>query len=167
MYMHIAWYVAATALGLALGLHFGRLLTAVVAHWESTKIASKVSMAVITFLLGGGGGAAIFEYISAAKSGPFYGGGLAVGMIASFFSPRLPGRYTLESVLHVVKMSDALRDAVPDVKERALLILTPLAPPGQIQREAKLNEAQLAHALERAIDLVPDEQLENEGDDGP
>jgi hypothetical protein len=160
--MYIAWYIATGVLGIALGLHFGRLLTAIIAHWESTKIASNVSMSVVAFLFGGGGGAALFEYI-AGDSGPFYVAGIAIGMIYAFFAPP-PWRYTFESVALVLKMNDELQQHVPDVQQRALLILAALVPPKQIQRDAKLSEAQLADDLERATDMFPENESQGTPD---
>jgi hypothetical protein len=165
--MDTAWYATSSVLGLALGLYFGRLLTAVIVHWESTKTVSRVSVALVTFLLGGAGGTALFEGVLEAPTGVLYMGGLAVGMIVAFFRPRLPAQYTIETVLQVVRMSEALRDEVPDVEERALLILAPLVPPKQIQRDSKMNEGQLARDLEAAADKFPDINAEAENQDSP
>ncbi len=164
--MEYIGYAAAIVVGLAFGLYFGRLLTAVVTHWEGTATAVKWSTAVIGFLLGGGGGAVIFRVLSGTSDSVFYLLGLGVGMIAAFFFPRMPARYSLETFKHVVKMSDALRDEVPDPEERALLILAPFTPPKSIAREADIDENELASRLEHATDSLGKSDDQSETNNG-
>ena len=165
--MHVVWYVAAASFGLALGLHFGRLFAAIIAHWESVAVTAKAMKGVVLFLLGGAGGVGgtvLFSLII-DKGGAFYLCGLGVGLVITFIAPGLPPRYTRKSIKSVVQMSDALQEKVSDVDERALLILTTLVPPKAIQREGKRDEGQLARELEEATDRIaePDDE---KGDDG-
>ena len=60
-------------------------------------------------------------------------------------------------------MNDALQN-VRNMQERALLILTVLVPPKQIQRDASLSEAQLARDLERATDSFQDNEIQQSPD---
>jgi len=149
--MDYLWYVAGFGLGLSFGLYFGRLLTAIIAHWESTAAAAKWYTSIIGTLLSGGAGTA-FWLFSGHNADVFYLLGLALGMIHSYFWPHMPPRYTLESVTHIVTMSEMLRDKVPDIEKRVLLILTPFKSPKSIEREASINETEFAGKLEQAID---------------
>ena len=147
------WYIAGIMFGLPLGLYFGRLLTAIVANWESSAVAVKWSTSIIGMLLGGGGVTA-FVVFSSHNADVFYLLGLGPGLLYSYFRPHMPPRYTLESVTHIVRMSEALRDNVPDVEQRVFLILAPLAPPKSIEREAMISEKELAGKLEAAADTL-------------
>ncbi len=152
--MEVIAYAAAIVVGLALGLFLGRVLNAVVINWESTAAAAKWSLTVIAFVLGGGAGAVIFQAFSETQQANFYLLGLGVGMLAAYRFAKAPRRYSLETFTHVVKMSEALRDSVPDVEERALLILTPFTPPKAIERDTGMKPSELADKLERATDTL-------------
>ena len=161
-----AWSIAAALVGISLGLYFGRLMAAVILHWESSGTAVKTWMAVVAFVFGAGavGSTALFGVISSLDHGAFYLGGWAVGAIFSYFQPRLPTfaqlqprlppDYTLESVQNVVRMSEELRDDISDAEKRALLIAATLIPPKSIERREHINEQELARALEDATDAT-------------
>ena len=149
--MNYLWYVAGFGIGLAMGVYFGRILTAIIANWESAAVAVKWSTSIMGMLLGGGGVTA-FVVFSSHNADVFYLLGLGPGMLYSYFRPHMPPRYTLESVTHIVRMSEALRDNVPDVEQRVVLILAPLAPPKSIEREARMSEEELAGKLDQATD---------------
>lgn len=150
-FMECLGCVAACVFGLALGLHIGRLLSAIIVYWESTQAAKKTYMSLIGFALGGGGGAVIFNVISGSHV-ILYLLGLGSALLYSYFRPHMPPRYTLESVTHIVTMSEMLRDKVPDIEKRVLLILTPFTSPKSIEREASISETEFAGKLEQAID---------------
>ena len=147
-------YAAAIVVGLALGLFCGRLLNAVYVHWESAATAVKASRGLIAFLLGGGGGAVIFHALSGSHEPTFYLLALGLGMLAAFFFAKVPPRYSLQTFRHVIRLSEALRDEVPDPEARALLILSTFAPPRMIEEEAGMDQAALAGQLERATDAL-------------
>ena len=146
-------YLASPLIGLGLGLHYGRLLTAFIAYWQSTRTAEKAFKSVVLFLLGGGGGAGIFAIFSGSHAA-LYLIGLALGMIFTFFWPRMPPRYTYKGILTIIEMSEAMRDSVPDAGKRARLILAPLAPPKAVERDEKISEKELARELEEAADAL-------------
>lgn len=146
--MDCLWCIVGIVFGLPLGLYFGRLLTAIIAYWESAAAAVKWSTSIIGTVLGG----AAFVLFSSHNADVFYVLGLGFGMLYSYFRPNMPPRYTLESVTHIVRMSEALRDNVPDLEQRVVLILTPLAPPKSIEREARMSEEELAGKLDQATD---------------
>jgi hypothetical protein len=151
--MELIGYAAAIVVGLAFGLFFGRLLNAVVVNWESTATAVKWSIAAILTLLGGGAGAVIFSALPGAHQPTFYLLGLGSGMIATFFTKARP-RYSLKMFREVVALSEALRNEVPDVEKRALLILTAFAPPNAIERGVGIDETDFARQLEQATDSL-------------
>lgn len=150
--MDCLWYLAGFVLGLASGLYLGRLLTAIIVNWESTATAVKWSTSIIGSLFGAGGLGTAFWYFSSHGADVFYVLGLALGMTCSYFWPRMPARYTLESVRYCVTMSEALRNKVPDTEQRAILILTPLASPKSIERQTNISETELARRLQQAAD---------------
>lgn len=156
--------IAACLFGLSLGLYFGRLLTAIITYWESARTAEKAYRSIIAFLVGGSGGAAIWRLFSASHV-IFYLIGLASGMVITYFWPRIPRSYTLGTVTQIIKMNEAMRDHVPEIKKRALLILASLVPPRCIEREEKINERDLAKQLEEAIDVF--QEAEPESADSP
>jgi hypothetical protein len=86
--MNIAWIIGTVALGAALGLYFGRLLTAILLYWEGVRIAARTTTLLVGFLFGGPGGAALFQFVSPANGGAFYAAGVALGMLVAFFAPR-------------------------------------------------------------------------------
>lgn len=147
-------YLAAGMLGLAFGLFFGRLLNAVVANWENTDRAVKSSITVIVFLLGGGGGAAIFGVFLGPHDLVFYVFGLAIGMIGAFFFANVPTAYSLETLTDIIRLSDALRDEVPDPEKRTLLVIAPFTPLKSIGSQAGIDRVELASRLEQAADTL-------------
>lgn len=150
-------YLAACIVGLGLGLHFGRLLTAIIAYWESTGAAAKAYISVIGFALGSGGGVVIFRLFSGSHV-TFYLIGLGLGIVTAFVWPRIPARYTLENITLITRMSEALRVNVPKIRERALLILAALTPPKSISREERISKKELAEKLEEAADAFQGEE---------
>jgi hypothetical protein len=160
------WYAAACVLGLALGLAFGRLLAAFILHWENTDVAYKATTGLVSFALGGGAGAGIFAVLGSNQAG-LYVLFLAVGMTFAYFLPLLPSLYTVASVRSVVRMSDALRDRIPDEEERVLLILSFLVPYKEIQQQTNISKPELEHRLEQAADaMAGDEGVEDDGEGG-
>lgn len=159
--MYVVWYAAAFAIGTGLGLCFGMLLRAVIANWENAATASKIFMAVMLALFGGGafGATALFARLMAADNAAFYLLGLGIGLtlgIVGLFFPARP--LTLKVMKGAIEMSDALRETVPNVDDRASLIASQFMPPKQIEREAKIGEQELAQRLERAADAVAEEE---------
>ncbi len=145
---------AATLLGLALGLVFGRLLNAIMVHWEGVATAVKWSAWAVAFLVGAGGGAAILRVLSGPNQPAFYLLGLAVGVLIAFFFVKVPPRYPPDLFKNVVSMSDDLRDEVRDPDKRALLIEASFVPPEAIQRATGMDKGKLAHELEQAADSL-------------
>jgi hypothetical protein len=149
------WWVAGFGIGFALGLYFGRLLTAVLADRERVTTAVNLTKSISVFVLGGGAGAIIFERLSGGKDvAPFYVLGLAFALIGTFFWPKLPPRYTLRNVEEILWLGDALRDEVPDVRKRALLVLTRVVPPEVLQRSEGMSTTEYASQLEGATDAA-------------
>ena len=146
-------YLASPLIGLALGLHCGRLFTAFIAYWESTGTAERAFKSVVLFLLGGGGTAGIFGLFSGSHAA-LYLIGLAFGMIFTFFWPRMPPQHTYGGTLTIIQMSELLQASVPDAGKRARLILATLAPPKAIEHDERISEKELAKELEDAADAL-------------
>jgi hypothetical protein len=100
-------------------------------------------------LVGSGGGAGILAVFSGAT--PWYLAGVGAGMVwGCFHQPVLLASYTLETVTHVVRLSDSLRDKVADVDERSATILALLAPP----TSEKKSKEDIAKALDAGLDKL-------------
>lgn len=166
--MNCLVYIAGIAVGLVLGLYFGRLLNAIIVYWESTTTATKAYKSSIGFILGAGGGAVIFGLFSGYHAA-FYLIGLAIGMVITFFWPRIPSRYDPSTIKLIINLNEAMRNNLPDVEQRTTLIISALEPPKSIEREEKISEATLAKKLEEATDAFQDagaevaDDLKNEG----
>jgi hypothetical protein len=158
-------FAAAIAIGIALGLSFGRLLTALVVNYESAQTAVSSYTKAVAFVLGAGGGAALFKYLEAETDVVFvYLLGLGIGMTGGFFM-RLPqAPLTLERLVQIIDMADALRPTVKDSRRRAILILATMVPTKVISRAYGLTKAQWAKSLEDAADILGDQIDGDNGD---
>ena len=166
--MEYLWYTGAAAVGLALGLHFGRTFAAIHAYWESASVATKSMTALMAMLFGGGGaigGTAVFSYLVVNGGAP-YALGLGVGLTASFFWPCLPSPVTIEKVRQIITLNDALREKLPDTGKRALLIASLFEPPKVLQRASKIDPQQYLSELEQATDMIA-EADDDQGHLGP
>ena len=153
-------YIVGGVFGSAIGLYLGYLLTAIIVHWESTATTTKAYRSMIMFVLGGMGGAAI-SWLFCGASAVFYVLGLAVGMIFAFFyCQRFPSPFTFNSVKLIIQMSEAMRDSIPDVDQRTILIIAPLAPAKAIEHKEKISEKEWTQKLEEATDGFKDESTE-------
>lgn len=148
--MEYVWWVAAFLVGLMLGLHFGRLLTASVTYWEGVTATYQTFKAIFLFVLGSGGGAALFGTFTNSNNVVFYLIGLAIGGTAGFRG-RIPSRWTIDTVTAVVSLSEARKD-IPDLNKRSRFILAILVPPNRILRHEGINEEQLTKDLEDGAD---------------
>jgi hypothetical protein len=148
--MDYVWWSAAAVVGVMLGLHFGRLLTASIAYWEGTTTAYGVFRAVFLFILGSGGGAALFGTLTNPHNLAFYLIGLGVGGIAGFVLG-IPSRWTLQTVRVIVRFSEATRN-ITDLERRSRYILAILVPPARIVRDEGIDEEGLADDLEEGSD---------------
>jgi hypothetical protein len=153
--MEILGYLAAILFGLAFGAIFGRLLNAIVVNWESAASAVKSSISVATFMLGGAGGVLIFRFLVGPHQPTLYLLGLAIGALYGYFG-RVPARYTLETVLNVVRMNEVLRGQISDPEERALLILAAFSSARSIERDLGLDDKEWAQRLGKATDKAID-----------
>ena len=170
--MGYLWYAAGGLVGLALGLHFGRLLFVILTQWESTATAGKWYISIIGFVLGGGAGAIIFRWFCVQYADAFYAIGLGLGLIIAYIRPRMPFLFALADVVRIVKMSEGLRDKLPVIEQRLLLILSLFRPPKWVEHELKMEQQQLAKRLEEATDAFDDrggksrdnQSGENDGD---
>lgn len=166
--MECVGYIAGIAVGLVLGLYFGRLLNAIIVYWESTTTATKAYKSAIGFILGAGGGAVIFGLFSGHHAA-FYLIGLAIGMVITFFWPRIPSRCDPSTIKLIVNLNEAMRKNIPDVEQRITLIISAIKTPKSIEREEKISEETLAKKLEEATDAYQDvglevtDELSNEG----
>jgi hypothetical protein len=144
------WAVAAVVSGCALGLLFvGYLIKPAIRSWEGTQSMQRLFFGVAVFLVGSGGGAGILAAFPSAP--PWYGAGGGAGMVwGCFHQPVLLASYTLETVTHVVRLSDSLRDKVADVDERSATILALLAPP----TSEKKSKEDIAKALDAGLDKL-------------
>jgi hypothetical protein len=137
-------------------------------YWESTTTATKAYKSAIGFILGAGGGAVIFGLFSGHHAA-FYLIGLAIGMVITFFWPRIPSRCDPSTIKLIVNLNEAMRNNLPNVEQRTTLIISALEPPKSIEREEKISEATLAKKLEEATDAFQDtgeedaDDLNNEG----
>lgn len=149
------WWIAGTVIGCALGLYFGRLLTAVLAQPGKVATAVNLTKSIAVFVFGGGAGAIIFERLSGGNDvAPFYLTGLGVALIGTFFWPKLPPRFRVDNVEEILSLSEALRDAVPDVRQRALLVLNRVVPPEVLRRVEGMSAEEYATKLGSAADAV-------------
>ena len=148
------WYAAAFLSGLALGLLFiGYVLKVAFHHWEGGKSAINLAIAAVSFLFGTGGGAAIFTYLPDNSLASYFIG-LALGIIWGVrHAPALPSRYTMETVLRVVCLSERLRPTIPDNERRAAVILAMLSPP----TSSRLSSEELAAALGEGLDDISED----------
>ncbi len=162
--MDCLWYLAGSIIGLALGLQFGRLLFAILAYWESTETTAKWYISIIIFILGGGAGVVIFRWFCTEYSDAFYAIGLGIGLVISYIRPQMPCIFTLENVIRIVKMSEAMRDQIPRIEDRLYLILSSFVPPKSLSRGLKISQEELAKRLERATDACKDVETEKEGE---
>lgn len=151
--MEYLWYVVGCGFGLAVSLYFGRLLSAITANWESATVAVETHTTVFGGLLGGGSLAAYWIF-AGQNAAVFYILGLAVGLVYTFFYPRMPGRYTLESVRNCVVTSELIRDKVPSIENRVYLIATQFASIKSLARQAKISESEVEEDLSKALDIV-------------
>lgn len=149
--MDYLWPVAGCGFGFSISLFFSLLLFAIVANLQSAADAVKAYTAVFGFLLGGGGFGAylLFESYNVTV---FYILGLAVGFCYTYFKTRMSVQYTLESVRKCVVESELLRDKVPNINERVLLIATQLASIKSLARHAKKSESEVEEDLSKALD---------------
>jgi hypothetical protein len=146
--------LAGVVLGFGVGLHFARLLAAVIRDSSGAQQMLAAYKEIFGYCLGGIVGSAAFGYVKSAEAGTYYVLGYGLGSVVAYFWPLLPSRYTLESVHTVVVMSDAFEESTPDQEARSLLILNTLVSPKAIQRSEKITETQLADRLEKATDSV-------------
>lgn len=146
--------LAGLVLGFGIGLHFARLLAAVVRDSVGSQQMLAAYKEVFGYCLGAIVGSAAFGYLKSGEAGTLYVLGYGLGSTVAFFWPLLPPKYTLENIRIVVAMSDALKDSTPDQEQRSLLILNTLVPPKAIQKSEKLSELELADELEKAADSV-------------
>lgn len=172
--MDCLWYVAGSVVGLALGLQFGRLLFAILAYWESTETAGRWYKSIICFVLGGGAGTVIFRWFCIQYADAFYAIGLGLGLIIAYIRPRMPCIFTVDSVIRIVKMSEALQNKLPSIEQRLYLILSFFAPIKCISRGLKITQDKLAQKLEQATDAFENTLTEaddnlspEEGNDAP
>lgn len=159
--MYFVWCAAAFAIGIGLGLCFGMLLRAVIANWENAATASKIFMAVMLALFGGGafGVTALFARLVEADNAAFYLLGLGIGLTLSIVGLFFPTHaLTLKAVKGVIELSDALREKVPNIDDRASLVASQFMRAREIEREAKIGEQELAQRLERAADAIAEEE---------
>jgi hypothetical protein len=148
--MEYVWWFAALLVGLMLGLHFGRLLTASVAYWEGISTAFQTFKAVFLFVFGTGGGAALFGSLTSPQNVVFYLIGLGIGGTVGF-RVGIPSRWTIETVRAVVTLSEASK-GISDIEQRSRFILAILVPPKRIVRQEGIDEQQLARDLEEGAD---------------
>lgn len=107
--MDCLWFLAGSIVGLALGLQFGRLLFAILAHWENTETATKCYISIIGFVLGGGAGAVIFRRFCTEYSDAFY----AVGL-----EPNLAQARTADRNKFLLELKHLFEDPCPFHKHR-------------------------------------------------
>ena len=152
--MGILGYLAASLVGLPIGIYTGRLLNAVLHYWEGTAVATKATKGAIAFALGGGAGAIIFGHFGDPGHAFLYLIALGLGLIWAFFFAKVPNSYSLQTFKKIVRLDDELRAALPDPEKRALLILATFAPPKVIERSTGMDQAELARQLEQATDSL-------------
>lgn len=153
--------IAGLSLGLVFGIHFGRVLNAIILNWENSQVTVRVSSEAMVFLLGGSGGGFLFHWLSGQYAPMIYLIACSLGIFVGYLWPVRP-KHTLGTFVHIVRMSDALRDQVPNIRKRALLILTPFAKPKDIEQGDKISEESLAREMEDAIDAI--ETIEDKDD---
>jgi hypothetical protein len=148
-------YAAAVILGVSLGMHFGRLLVAIIVHWQSAAQAVRGSMKVAAFLMTGGGGAAgVVLFLFAHENVVFYAGGLGLGMIYAYFHHGLTMCSRLMRSRKVTEMQWVIPKKPSDPEQQALLALLPITPPKAVQWEERMSEQELEKKIGDAIDAL-------------
>lgn len=85
--------VAAVVVGVALGLWSGQMFLALLKYWTDAKVVSGSFMSLVSFLLGGGGGAVITGWLAPSVVA-WYVLGLSAGLIIGRFIPLPPHKGT-------------------------------------------------------------------------
>jgi hypothetical protein len=145
--------IAGLSMGLVFGIHFGRVLNAIILNWENSHVTVRVSSESIVFLVGGGGGGVLFHWLSGQYAPMIYLIACSLGIFIGYIWPVRP-KYTLGTFIHVVRMSEALRNKVPDIRKRARLILMPFVKPKVVEQGEKISEKDLAKEMEEALDTL-------------
>ncbi len=145
---------AALVLGISLGLHFSRLLAAIIRDLGGSEASVKHYREIFIFCLTGVIGTSAFAYIAGKEPAFGYLLGYGVGNCFGFFFPCLPTPLTRSTVRTVLALNESIRDDVPDEDNRVLLILNTLEPPKIIQRNEGWTAAEFASRLENAADAA-------------
>lgn len=147
---------APIVVGVALGLHFSRLLAALVRDLGGSEAVVKLYREIFVFCLTGVVGTGVCGYLVGQDPALCYVLGYGLGSCVGYFFPCLPPKLTRESVRTVVLMSEALKESVPDTENRILLILNTLERPKSIQRSEGWSSKELAERIEKASDEASD-----------
>ncbi len=154
----IVWSIAGVIFGSGIGFLFtGYLVKPAILNWEGIASMQKLMFAMVVFLVGSAGGAALSDTFSEAF--PWFLIGVGLGIVCGcFHKPVLVESYTFESVSKVVQLSDALQSKIQDAGKRATTILAILAPP----TSTKKTTDELGSVLDESLDDIVEGDVEAE-----
>ena len=143
---------AAIALGLSLALHFSRYLAAVVRDYGGSAAALNRYRSAFVFCLTGVIGTSAFGFLAGPEPAYGYILGFGIGATLGYLFPLLPPCLSNRVVKQVLQMNAGIPERVTNTDHRALLILSAISPPKEIQRTEGWSPKELASRLDDATD---------------